>query len=56
MPYRLNPKDKRCVQMMKAGTWQMKKCFETEEAARKHMVALMMNVPEAMKKPPDMPE
>lgn len=49
MPYRLDPKDHRCVQVQKAGSWEQLTCHPTAALAAKHLAALNINVEEATK-------
>ncbi len=49
MPFRLDPKDKRCVQVEKEEGWERLKCHPTAKAAGKHLAALVINVEEAIK-------
>lgn len=42
MPYRVDPKNKKCVQVKKDGKWQRKGC--TEGSVKKYLAALYTNV------------
>lgn len=42
MPYRLNPRNKRCVQVKKRGRWRSLKCHRTSGAARAHLSAVSL--------------
>ena len=44
MPYRLNPDDKREVQVKRNGRWVRLKLHETAKAALAHLRALLRNV------------
>lgn len=44
MPYRLNPTDKKVVQVMRNGRWQKFKSHPTVARAKAHLVALNKNV------------
>lgn len=47
MPYRIDPRDARCVQVeRRPGSWQRVKCHPTKDAARAHLAALTINVTE----------
>lgn len=47
MPYRLNPKDPKEVQVKKGGAWVRLKRYSTAEAARKRLAAMKINVKES---------
>lgn len=49
MPYRLDPKDRRCVQIQEGGIWKRLKCHPTPGDAAKHLAALVINVEDAKK-------
>jgi hypothetical protein len=44
VPYRLNPNNKKQVQVKKSGRWQVLKSHSSLEAAKKHLAALKINV------------
>lgn len=44
MPYRLNPKDRREVQVKRPSGWVKLKLHPTVDKARKHLAALKINV------------
>lgn len=44
MPYRLNPKNKRQVQVKKSGKWKVKKAYRSKKKALKLQRALYLNV------------
>lgn len=44
MPYRLNPKNKRQVQVKKSGRWKLLKTHMSAAKARAHLYALNKNV------------
>lgn len=46
MPYRLNPVNKREVQVKKGGAWKRLKLHPTTGKASKHLAALKANVKE----------
>ena len=47
MPYRINPKNRKQVQVKKGDNWEVLKTHLSPEQARKHLTALTMNVKEA---------
>lgn len=47
MPYRLDPSDRRCVQVQRPSGWQRLKCHAQTSDARDHLTALRLNVLEA---------
>ena len=49
MPYRLNPDDRREVQVKRGERWVRLKLHETVQAALAHLRALLRNVPESHK-------
>jgi hypothetical protein len=46
MPYRLNPKNKKQVQVKKEGKWKLVKEHLSENHATRHLRALQLNVKE----------
>ena len=44
MPYRLNPKNKREVQVKRGNNWTTLKVHPTTQKALKHLQALQINV------------
>jgi hypothetical protein len=46
MPYRINPKNKKEVQVKRDDKWVSKKVHLSEEQALKHLRALKLNVKE----------
>lgn len=44
MPYRLNPKNRKQVQIQKGGKWKVLKTHPTVAKAMKHLAALKINV------------
>lgn len=44
MPYRLNPKNHREVQVYRNGKWMKLKIHATTQKAQKHLAALKYNV------------
>jgi len=44
MPYRINPTNSKEVQILKGKKWKRLKLHETSEKARRHLVALKINV------------
>jgi hypothetical protein len=46
-PYRINPQNKREVQVLKAGVWRKLKEYPTVEEALKRLAAMKINVEEA---------
>lgn len=49
MPYRLDPKDRRCVQVQRSFGWRRLKCHPRRADALAHLRALEANVEEASK-------
>jgi hypothetical protein len=48
MPYRLDPADRRCVQVQRPAGWRRLQCHPTTGAARAHLTALTVNVEKRM--------
>lgn len=44
MPYRINPVNKKQVQVKKSGKWQLLKIHKSAADAIKHLTALKINV------------
>lgn len=44
MPYRLNPKNKKQVQVKKGARWAVLKTHRSAAQAKKHLAALKINV------------
>ena len=49
MPYRLNPKNKKQVQVKRDGEWVNKKTHLSADQALRHLRALKLNVKEKSK-------
>lgn len=47
MPYRLAPRDKRVVQVLRNGKWVTLKRHTDRSSAKRHLIALRINVKEA---------